>query len=117
MSAYMPSSLPGPPSALTLLSRARDLLTQQDLADRLSVNRRTIARWENGQTECPEFVAPALRDIIRVTGPSRSAAGSFTFIDLFAGIGGMRAGFEQAGGTCIFTSEWNPWAKKTYVEN
>ena len=29
----------------------------------------------------------------------------------------MRAGFEQAGGRCIFTSEWNQWAKKTYVEN
>ncbi len=29
----------------------------------------------------------------------------------------MRAGFENAGGECVFTSEWNPWAKKTYVEN
>ncbi|HVW86875.1 MAG TPA: DNA (cytosine-5-)-methyltransferase [Bryobacteraceae bacterium] len=41
----------------------------------------------------------------------------FTFIDLFAGIGGMRAGFEHAGGRCVFTSEWNPWAKKTYLAN
>ncbi|HWF10015.1 MAG TPA: DNA (cytosine-5-)-methyltransferase [Bryobacteraceae bacterium] len=46
-----------------------------------------------------------------------SGTGAFTFIDLFAGIGGMRAGFEQAGGACVFTSEWNQWAKKTYVEN
>lgn len=43
--------------------------------------------------------------------------GAFTFIDLFAGIGGMRAGFEQAGGECVFTSEWNPWAKQTYTAN
>ena len=41
----------------------------------------------------------------------------FTFIDLFAGIGGMRMGFERAGGRCVFTSEWNPWAQKTYAEN
>lgn len=42
---------------------------------------------------------------------------SFTFIDLFAGIGGMRMGFEAAGGLCVFTSEWNPWAQKTYAAN
>jgi DNA (cytosine-5)-methyltransferase 1 len=41
----------------------------------------------------------------------------FTFIDLFAGIGGIRLGFESIGGKCVFTSEWNDWAKKTYQEN
>lgn len=41
----------------------------------------------------------------------------FTFIDLFAGIGGIRLGFESVGGTCVFTSEWNEWSKKTYIEN
>jgi DNA (cytosine-5)-methyltransferase 1 len=43
--------------------------------------------------------------------------GDFTFIDLFAGIGGMRLGFEAAGGTCIFTSEWDAKARETYVAN
>ena len=42
---------------------------------------------------------------------------SFTFIDLFAGIGGIRLGFEAHGGKCIFTSEWNEFSKKTYCEN
>ena len=42
---------------------------------------------------------------------------AFTFIDLFAGIGGMRMGFESAGGRCVFTSEWNAWARKTYAAN
>jgi len=41
----------------------------------------------------------------------------FTFIDLFAGIGGTRLGFQELGGTCVFTSEWNEWAKKTYTAN
>lgn len=41
----------------------------------------------------------------------------FTFIDLFAGIGGIRLGFEAAGGRCVFTSEWNEWSKKTYIAN
>lgn len=42
---------------------------------------------------------------------------NFTFIDLFAGIGGMRVGFEAAGGTCIYTSEWNKYAQQTYRAN
>lgn len=42
---------------------------------------------------------------------------SFTFIDLFAGIGGIRLGFESAGGECIFTSEWNKFSQQTYLEN
>ncbi|MBG9796041.1 DNA methyltransferase [Paenibacillus dendritiformis] len=41
----------------------------------------------------------------------------FTFIDLFAGIGGMRLGFEAAGGQCVFTSEWDKYAQKTYFSN
>lgn len=41
----------------------------------------------------------------------------FTFIDLFAGIGGMRIGFEQAGGRCVFSSEWDKWAQATYERN
>ncbi|HVV15038.1 MAG TPA: DNA cytosine methyltransferase [Candidatus Paceibacterota bacterium] len=38
----------------------------------------------------------------------------FTFIDLFAGIGGIRLGFEAAGGKCVFTSEWDEAAQKMY---
>lgn len=41
----------------------------------------------------------------------------FSFIDLFAGIGGMRVGFEAAGGSCVFTSEWNKYAQQTYRAN
>lgn len=52
---------------------------------------------------------------------SRSAARlnrpSFRFIDLFAGIGGFRRGFESIGGKCVFTSEWNESAQKTYRAN
>jgi DNA (cytosine-5)-methyltransferase 1 len=41
----------------------------------------------------------------------------FTFIDLFAGIGGIRIPFEAAGGECVFTSEWDKFAQQTYVLN
>lgn len=49
--------------------------------------------------------------------PPEQAKTSFDFIDLFAGIGGIRRGFEDAGGRCLFTSEWNPYAVRTYKAN
>lgn len=42
---------------------------------------------------------------------------TFKFIDLFAGIGGIRLGFERVGGTCVFSSEWDADACKTYEAN
>ena len=42
---------------------------------------------------------------------------SFDFIDLFAGIGGMRLAFENAGGLCVFSSEWDKDSQKTYEAN
>ncbi len=42
---------------------------------------------------------------------------AFRFIDLFAGIGGMRLGFESIGGRCVFTSEWNRFSQETYRAN
>lgn len=47
----------------------------------------------------------------------RPVTKQFTFIDLFAGIGGMRIAFEKAGGKCIFTSEWDKFAQQTYEAN
>ena len=41
----------------------------------------------------------------------------FRFIDLFAGIGGMRIAFEKAGGRCVFSSEWNKFSQQTYEKN
>lgn len=43
--------------------------------------------------------------------------GKFTFIDLFAGIGGMRLGFESAGGSCIYSNEWDKYSQRTYLAN
>ena len=61
------------------------------------------------------MLAPALKELLGI----RTDAGShdFKFIDLFAGIGGIRKGFEAHGGRCVFTSEWNKYAEKTYLTN
>jgi hypothetical protein len=50
-------------------------------------------------------------------GTTREKTDSFRFIDLFAGIGGLRIGFERIGGTCVFTSEWNKYSQQTYLAN
>lgn len=41
----------------------------------------------------------------------------FTFSDLFAGIGGMRLAFENVGGKCVYSSEWNKYCQQTYFAN
>lgn len=56
--------------------------------------------------------------ILRMLGENhRPQNNRFTFIDLFAGIGGMRIGFESAGGVCVYSSEWNKYSQKTYMRN
>lgn len=41
----------------------------------------------------------------------------FTFVDLFAGMGGFRLAMQAQGGKCVFSSEWNKYAQKTYLAN
>ena len=45
------------------------------------------------------------------------ADAGFTFIDLFAGIGGMRLAYESAGGHCVYSNEWNKYSQQTYFAN
>lgn len=47
----------------------------------------------------------------------KKADSTFEFIDLFAGIGGMRKAFEGVGGSCVFSSEWDKYARMTYEAN
>lgn len=48
---------------------------------------------------------------------TKKKVNQFTFIDLFAGIGGIRIAFERQGGKCVYTSEWDKYAQKTYQTN
>lgn len=53
-------------------------------------------------------------DMVPFPGPENPR---FTFIDLFAGIGGFRMAFQNLGGQCVFSSEWDAQAQKTYLAN
>lgn len=102
-----------------LLVQARNLFTQREIADHVGKDTKTVRRWEKGETPCPKILEPSLRELLQKKPPHKESIASDTFsmIDLFAGIGGIRKGFEAHGGECIFTSEWNDFSKKTYLLN
>ena len=95
--------------------RQRAGLSVPEAAERLGYNERQIYRLENGEAKARKVVLDRLREMLPAN--DESDAPAFTFIDLFAGIGGMRLGFEAAGGKCVFTSEWNAYSQKTYRAN
>lgn len=63
-----------------------------------------------------DTVTNAIQVLLRKPAANHSDA-SFTFIDLFAGIGGMRMAFENVGGQCVYSSEWNKYSQQTYYAN
>lgn len=109
---------------LEILKRALESYDQKFIADHLnqvspnSWSRETINRWVGGR--CSPKLSHAeylhLQNLLPKA-PPESHIHEFDFIDLFAGIGGIRRGFEDAGGRCVFTSEWNPYAVRTYKAN
>ncbi len=102
--------------ALRYLAAARKHHTQAEVARALGVDAKTVRRWEQRATQPPAYVVHALQRLLPFESPSQRES-AFRFIDLFAGIGGIRQAFEDVGGRCVFTSEWDTYAQKTYAEN
>lgn len=111
------------PSVAATLLKVRTLYSQESLAVELGRDIRTIRRWEKGEVAIPKLALAALNNLLlgirepQASVAETSGAAGFTFIDLFAGIGGTRLGFEAAGGRCVFTSEWDKYACQTYRAN
>tara|TARA_R110002124_G_scaffold221031_3_gene386725 strand:+ start:1686 stop:2915 length:1230 start_codon:yes stop_codon:yes gene_type:complete len=90
--------------------------TVPEAAQLLGYSEGHIYRWKRGEETPREGVLNLLRMEIagRTPEPAETA---FSFIDLFAGIGGLRKAMEGAGGRCVFTSEWDKYAQQTYLAN
>ena len=103
---------------MTEFSRLRQKagLSITDAAKRLGYAERQVYRWENGESAPRNAVLETLR-AIHAAGAVSKTPSEFTFIDLFAGIGGLRRGFESIGGECVFTSEWDRFCQETYRAN
>src|SRR3546814_13494810 len=95
--------------------RVRAGLSVEDLALMTGYSARQVQRWEAGDGAPREAAVQLLRSM--VSAAPEQAAGRFNFIDLFAGIGGIRKGFDAIGGHCVFTSEWHKFAQQTYAAN
>jgi len=103
---------------LDLLRQARSRYTQNEIANLLDVDVRTVRRWEVRENEPPSYLADAIRQrLLPLINEESNKNHPFTFIDLFAGVGGIRRGFEAHGVHCVFTSEWNTFSQKTYLAN
>ncbi|MDP1539903.1 MAG: DNA (cytosine-5-)-methyltransferase [Moraxellaceae bacterium] len=98
------------------LTEALSYYKHKELAEALGVNVGTVRRWELKETEPRPYLAESLKQLLLPWGNQRTS-GDFRFIDLFAGIGGLRMAFESIGGECVFTSEWDSYAQQTYRQN
>lgn len=96
--------------------RQRTGMSVEELAQELGYSASAVYRWERGEIEPKAPIYRTLEMIAKLT-PTASNDASFRFIDLFAGIGGLRIGFQAIGGHCVFTSEWDARAQETYSRN
>ncbi len=108
---------------LALINQLLEIYDQGFIAETLnelgfdSWCRETINRWVRGKVDRKLSHGEFEHLQALLPKPFQNSGHEFRFIDLFAGIGGIRRGFEEAGGKCVFTSEWNKYAVRTYKAN
>ncbi|RKQ38314.1 DNA cytosine methyltransferase [Enterobacter sp. R1(2018)] len=107
-----------------LVSRILEIYDQKTVAHHLRQvsgdwTRESLNRWYNRKSAPRALTSTevAMLQNMLPSPPAHHGKYAFRFIDLFAGIGGIRSGFEAIGGQCVFTSEWNKHAVRTYKAN
>lgn len=110
-------------SIATLIKNKRLKLnmTQNELADAIGLPKtgdRTIRRWENNESKPSKMELEHILNFPEISPFKNPATADYTMIDLFAGIGGTRLGFQLTGRTkSVFSSEIDKFAIKTYEAN
>jgi DNA (cytosine-5)-methyltransferase 1 len=94
----------------------RSGLSLEDAEAELGVSARQIRRYIANEVTPTKLAMERIREIATQRS-AKHPEPAFRFIDLFAGIGGLRLGFESIGGECVFTSEWDRWSNETYRKN
>ena len=96
-------------------------ITVKEFADALGLGKngeKMLRAWEEGSATPSEAVYQKICSFASDRPFYKTShAGQFRFIDLFAGIGGIRIPFQELGGECVFSSEWDQFAQKTYKVN
>ena len=88
-----------------------------ETAAKLGISPKTAYHWDNGECKPKVAAIELLRQLSIFKNDKRTGGDRFRYIDLFAGIGGFRMAFDDIGGNCVFTSEWNEMSQKTYLAN
>lgn len=101
--------------------RTRLNMTQKELADAIGLSKygdRTVRRWENGESYPSALELKAILEFPEKPPYKNPEQAKYTMIDLFAGIGGTRLGFQLHGNVkSVFSSEFDKFAQKTYYAN
>lgn len=96
-------------------------ITIKEFSDALgydSDGEKRLRLWEKGQDDVPDDEYQRIMSFATITPYKETVRRpAFRFIDLFAGIGGIRIPFQEIGGKCVFTSEFDKFAVKTYTTN
>jgi DNA (cytosine-5)-methyltransferase 1 len=90
---------------------------RERICTELGVCPKTLVRWEKKPETFPFTKYHRAIDRLNLDASRSNEAADFTFIDLFAGIGGLRRPFDELGGKCVFTSEWDRFSQQTYLAN
>jgi DNA (cytosine-5)-methyltransferase 1 len=103
----------------TEFKKLRELagLTLAETMKLLRLEPRTAYRYERGETKPTKLALDILRQEAERRVAAEAVPSGFRFIDLFAGIGGLRLGFQGIGGRCVFTSEWDLKCQQSYALN
>lgn len=102
------------PEFVTAFNRSG--LSMAEAEAELGLSERQLHRYLRNECAVPKLVMERVQEIAERRF-AKLPEPAFRFIDLFAGIGGLRLGFEAIGGVCVFTSEWDKFAQKTYARN
>lgn len=108
--------------AVEIKSRREELgLTVKEMADSIGLSKdgdKVLRFWESGNGRPDKVMFGRIMTFANKRPYARKVTNPrFKFIDLFAGIGGIRIPFQEQGGQCVFTSEWDHFAQKTYQMN
>ncbi|RMC39080.1 DNA (cytosine-5-)-methyltransferase [Lactobacillus sp. ESL0233] len=107
----------------TLIRNKREKLcmTQKEMADAIGLSKygdRTLRKWENGESKPTKLELFAILNFPENAPFKNPKNAPFSMVDLFAGIGGTRLGFQLTGKVkIVFSSEWNKFSQKTYRAN